>query len=73
MGSEAITVLLRRLNSIPRSLEFAESWNTSEVWSLMGKAQLDQAPPMVKEVIFCFDFLSFFFFFFFLNFICFIS
>jgi len=51
MGSEAITVLLRRLNSIPRSLEFAESWNTSEVWSLMGKAQLDQAPPMVKEAI----------------------
>ena len=52
MGPEAITVLLRRLNSIPRSLEFAETWNTPEVWSLMGKAQLDQSPPMVKEVVY---------------------
>lgn len=51
MGPEAIGILLNRLNSIPRAIEFAESWNTNEVWSLMGKAQLDQEPPMVKEAI----------------------
>ncbi len=39
--SDAATVLLVHLKDIPRALEFAERVDTPDVWSKLGKAQLD--------------------------------
>ena len=46
---EAAKVLLYKLNNIRGAQEFAEKINTPEVWSEVGKAQLDQS--MLKEAI----------------------
>lgn len=48
-GEEALTVLLENLEDIRRGQEFAEYWDKPEVWSILGRAQLDQ--KMVKEAI----------------------
>jgi clathrin heavy chain len=37
----AVQVLLEHLKSIPRAVEFAERCNEADVWSKVGKAQLD--------------------------------
>eukprot|EP01006_Ploeotia_vitrea_P038806 TRINITY_DN66279_c7_g9_i1.p1 TRINITY_DN66279_c7_g9~~TRINITY_DN66279_c7_g9_i1.p1 ORF type:complete len:1733 (+),score=1150.79 TRINITY_DN66279_c7_g9_i1:482-5680(+) len=48
-GAEAISVLLDDLDSIERASEFAEYWDKPDVWSILGKAQLDA--NMVAEAI----------------------
>jgi clathrin heavy chain len=48
-GAEAINVLLENIDSMERSVEFAEAWNQPEVWSILAKAQL--LKDMVKEAI----------------------
>jgi clathrin heavy chain len=48
-GEEAIQVLLDQLNALDRAQEFAEYWDQPDVWSILGKAQLDRM--MVKEAI----------------------
>lgn len=48
-GPEAIQVLLDNMEDINRATEFAEYQDDPEVWSLLGKAQLDL--NMVKEAI----------------------
>lgn len=40
---DAITVLLNHIQDIPRAQVFAEKIDTSEVWSKLGKAQLDES------------------------------
>ncbi|KAJ3054850.1 hypothetical protein HK097_000656 [Rhizophlyctis rosea] len=46
---EAVTVLLSNLGHIDRAYEYAEKVDQSEVWTKLGKAQLDQV--LVKEAI----------------------
>lgn len=41
-GPEAMAVLLDKLNSVDRALEFAEVWDQPDVWSILGRAQLDR-------------------------------
>lgn len=48
-GPEAIQVLLEHLENMERAVEFAEYWDKPDVWSLLGKAQLDK--DLVKEAI----------------------
>lgn len=48
-GPEAIGVLLDNLEDIPRAVEFAEYLDQSDVWSILGRAQL--AAGQVKEAI----------------------
>jgi len=48
-GPEAIQVLLEHLESMERAVEFAAYWDQPDVWSLLGKAQLDK--EMVKDAI----------------------
>jgi len=49
LNHDAVKVLLYKLNNVRGSVEFAEKINTPEVWTEVGKAQLDQ--QMVKEAI----------------------
>jgi clathrin heavy chain len=48
-GPEAIGVLLDNLEDIPRALEFAEYLDQSDVWSILGRAQLGAG--QIKEAI----------------------
>jgi len=48
-GPEAIQVLLEHIESMERAVEFAQYWDQPDVWSILGKAQLDQ--NLVKECI----------------------
>jgi len=48
-GPEAIGVLLDSLEDLPRALEFAEYLDQSDVWSILGRAQLKAG--QVKEAI----------------------
>lgn len=49
LNHDAVKVLLYKLNNVRGSVEFAEKISTPEVWTEVGKAQLDQ--QMVKEAI----------------------
>jgi len=49
LGPEAIQVLLEHLESMERAVEFAAYWDQPNVWSLLGKAQLEK--DLVKEAI----------------------
>jgi len=44
-----LQVLIGHIRNLDRAYEFAERCNESAVWSLLAKAQLDEA--MVKEAI----------------------
>jgi len=46
---EAVKVLLYKLNNVRGAQEFAEKINTPEVWTEVGKAQLNE--NMLKEAI----------------------
>jgi len=46
---EAIRILLNKQNDIKAAQEFAEKTNSPEVWTELGKAQLDQ--NMLREAI----------------------
>jgi len=46
---EAVRVLIENLNDIKGATEYAEKINKPEVWSEMGKAQLDQF--QIREAI----------------------
>lgn len=46
---EAVTVLLSNLAHLDRAFEYAEKVDQSEVWTKLGKAQLDHV--LVKEAI----------------------
>jgi clathrin heavy chain len=48
-GPEAIQVLLEHLENMERAIEFAAYWDQPDVWSILGKAQLDK--ELVKEAI----------------------
>ena len=48
-GPEAIQVLLEHLENMERAVEFAAYWDQPDVWSLLGKAQLDK--ELVKDAI----------------------
>lgn len=48
-GPEAIQVLLEHIESMERAVEFAAYWDQADVWSILGKAQLDG--QLVKEAI----------------------
>jgi len=48
-GADAVTVLLENIKSIERAVEFADYWDQPEVWSILGRAQLDA--NLVKEAI----------------------
>lgn len=47
---EAIKVLLEHIKDVPRAVEFAEYADEPEVWSLLGKYQLEH-PDLLKEAI----------------------
>jgi len=51
-GPESIQVLLEYIQSMDRAVEFAQYWDQPDVWSILGKAQLDH--DMIKECIQCF-------------------
>ena len=42
LNHDAVKVLLYKLNNVRGSVEFAEKISTPEVWTEVGKAQLDQ-------------------------------
>jgi len=48
-GPEAIQVLLEHLENMERAVEFAQYWDQPDVWSLLGKSQLDR--ELVKDAI----------------------
>jgi len=48
-GPEAIQVLLEHIDSMERAVEFAQYWDAPDVWSILGKAQLDR--NLVKDSI----------------------
>jgi len=52
-GIEAINVLLDNIKDISRAAEFASYWDKPEVWSLLGKAQLNdgQIVPSIESFI----------------------
>jgi len=49
VNTSAIQVLIENIQNLDRAYEFAERCNDPGVWSILGKAQLDQG--MVKEAI----------------------
>ncbi|KAJ8312752.1 hypothetical protein KUTeg_010125 [Tegillarca granosa] len=49
VNTSAIQVLIEHVNNLDRAYEFAERCNDPAVWSLLGKAQLNN--DMVKEAI----------------------
>ena len=49
VNTSAIQVLIENIKNLDRAYEFAERCNDPAVWSILGKAQLDQG--MVKEAI----------------------
>lgn len=49
VNTSAIQVLIENIQNLDRAYEFAERCNDPAVWSILGKAQLDQG--MVKEAI----------------------
>jgi len=49
MNTKAVEILLDKIESIPRAVEFAARVNDPEVWSLVGRAQL--GAEMVPEAI----------------------
>eukprot|EP00111_Clytia_hemisphaerica_P010235 TCONS_00029917-protein len=49
VNTSAIQVLIENIQNLDRAYEFAERCNVPEVWSILGKAQLDQG--LVKEAI----------------------
>lgn len=49
LNLSAINILIEKINDIERANEFAIECNESEVWSALGKAQLEQNSP--KEAI----------------------
>ena len=51
-GVEAINVLLTDLKDIERGAEFAAYWDKPEVWSILGRSQLDN--DMVLDAIISF-------------------
>ena len=48
-GPEAIQVLLEHLESMERAVEFAAYWDQPNVWSLLGKAQLEKELVKVSK------------------------
>ena len=49
VNTSAIQVLIENIKNLDRAYEFAERCNDPAVWSILGKAQLDEG--MVKEAI----------------------
>lgn len=49
VNTSAIQVLIENIQNLDRAYEFAERCNDPGVWSILGKAQLDQG--MIKESI----------------------
>lgn len=49
VNTSAIQVLIENIANLDRAYEFAERCNVPEVWSILGKAQLDQG--LIKESI----------------------
>ena len=49
VNTSAIQVLIENIQNLDRAYEFAERCNDPAVWSILGKAQLDQ--DMIKESI----------------------
>ena len=49
VNTSAIQVLIENIQNLDRAYEFAERCNVPEVWSILGKAQLDQG--LDKEAI----------------------
>lgn len=48
-GDEAITVLIDHIDSVERAAEFADYWDQPDVWSILGRAQLER--DLVLEAI----------------------